>query len=101
MGTRILTVEDDERIRTAVKLALDDEGCTVDYAASGEDAIAAVALQAAPGESFTAEKLAERIGAAEKAELVFKVLEHLAANRSTGVKKRAKAPVVTSLYRMG
>jgi DNA-binding response OmpR family regulator len=41
VGTRILTVEDDERIRTAVKLALEDEGWTVDEAASGEDAIAA------------------------------------------------------------
>jgi DNA-binding response OmpR family regulator len=35
-----LTVEDDERIRAAVKLALEDEGWTVDEAASGEDAIA-------------------------------------------------------------
>jgi DNA-binding response OmpR family regulator len=41
VGTRILTVEDDERIRTAVKLALEDEGWTVDEAASGEEAIAA------------------------------------------------------------
>jgi DNA-binding response OmpR family regulator len=40
VGTRILTVEDDERIRAAVKLALEDEGWTVDEAASGEDAIA-------------------------------------------------------------
>ncbi len=40
MGTRILTVEDDERIRTAVKLALEDEGWTVEEAASGEEAIA-------------------------------------------------------------
>jgi DNA-binding response OmpR family regulator len=40
VGTRILTVEDDERIRTAVKLALEDEGWTVDEAASGEEAIA-------------------------------------------------------------
>ena len=39
MGTRILTVEDDERIRTAVKLALEDEGWTVDEAASGEEAV--------------------------------------------------------------
>ena len=39
MGTRILSVEDDERIRTAVKLALEDEGWTVDEAASGEEAI--------------------------------------------------------------
>jgi DNA-binding response OmpR family regulator len=43
VGTRILTVEDDERIRTAVKLALEDEGWTVDEASSGEDAIAAFA----------------------------------------------------------
>lgn len=39
MGTRILTVEDDERIRSAVKLALEDEGWTVDEAASGEEAV--------------------------------------------------------------
>ena len=39
VGTRILSVEDDERIRTAVKLALEDEGWTVDEAASGEEAI--------------------------------------------------------------
>ncbi|MGH9086346.1 MAG: response regulator [Acidimicrobiales bacterium] len=39
VGTRILTVEDDERIRTAVKLALEDEGWTVDEAANGEDAL--------------------------------------------------------------
>jgi DNA-binding response OmpR family regulator len=40
MGTRILAVEDDERIRTAVKLALEDEGWTVAEAATGEDALA-------------------------------------------------------------
>ena len=39
MGTRILAVEDDERIRAAVKLALEDEGWTVDEAGSGEEAI--------------------------------------------------------------
>ena len=39
MGTRILSVEDDERIRSAVKLALEDEGWTVDEAGSGEEAI--------------------------------------------------------------
>lgn len=39
MGARILTVEDDERIRAAVKLALEDEGWTVDEAASGEEAV--------------------------------------------------------------
>lgn len=39
VGTHILAVEDDERIRTAVKLALEDEGWTVDEAESGEEAI--------------------------------------------------------------
>ena len=39
MGTRILAVEDDERIRAAVKLALEDEGWTVAEAANGEDAL--------------------------------------------------------------
>jgi DNA-binding response OmpR family regulator len=39
VGTRILTVEDDERIRTAVKLALEDEGWIVDEADNGEDAL--------------------------------------------------------------
>ncbi len=39
MGTRILSVEDDERIRTAVRMGLEDEGWTVDEAASGEDAL--------------------------------------------------------------
>ncbi len=40
VGTRILAVEDDERIRTAVKLALEDEGWTVAEAGNGEDALA-------------------------------------------------------------
>ena len=39
MGTRILTVEDDERIRTAVKLALEDEGWDVIETATGEEAL--------------------------------------------------------------
>ena len=41
MTTRILTVEDDERIRTALRLALEDEGWEVDEVASGEEALAA------------------------------------------------------------
>ncbi len=41
VGTRILTVEDDERIRTAVKMALEDEGWQVDEATNGEEAILA------------------------------------------------------------
>ena len=42
MGTRILAVEDDERIRTAVKMALEDEGWVVEEAETGEDALEAV-----------------------------------------------------------
>ncbi len=41
MTTRILTVEDDERIRTALRLALEDEGWEVDEASSGEEALVA------------------------------------------------------------
>jgi DNA-binding response OmpR family regulator len=39
MSSRILLVEDDERIRTSTRLALEDEGYDVDEAASGETAI--------------------------------------------------------------
>jgi DNA-binding response OmpR family regulator len=45
VGTRILAVEDDERIREAVKLALEDEGWTVEGAGSGEEAVAAFSQQ--------------------------------------------------------
>jgi two-component system, OmpR family, response regulator MtrA len=41
VGTRILAVEDDERIRTAVKMALEDEGWVVEEADTGESALAA------------------------------------------------------------
>jgi DNA-binding response OmpR family regulator len=37
--SRILIVEDDERIRSSMRLALEDEGYTVDDVGSGEDAI--------------------------------------------------------------
>ena len=57
------------------------------------------ALQAAAGQSFTAEKLAAQIGVPEKTELVFKILEHLAANRSSGVRKRVRSPLFESTYR--
>ena len=45
VGTRILTVEDDERIRTAVKLALEDEGWDVAEAEDGEEALSAFNAQ--------------------------------------------------------
>jgi DNA-binding response OmpR family regulator len=47
VGTRILTVEDDERIRTAVRLALEDEGWDVIEAESGEEAVEAFATNPA------------------------------------------------------
>ncbi len=59
------------------------------------------ALQAAPGTAFTAETLAAHIGAPEKAEITFKILDHLAANKGSGVKKRAKTPIFESTYRIG
>jgi DNA-binding response OmpR family regulator len=37
--SRILVVEDDERIRASMRLALEDEGYSVDEAGSGEEAI--------------------------------------------------------------
>jgi glucose-6-phosphate isomerase len=57
------------------------------------------ALKASPEDSFTAEALAEHVGAADKAELAFKILERLAANKYSGIKKRAKKPVFESTYR--
>jgi DNA-binding response OmpR family regulator len=45
MGTRILTVEDDERIRTAVRPALEDEGWDVEEADTGEEALQAFTRQ--------------------------------------------------------
>ncbi len=41
MAVRILTVEDDERIQAAMRLALEDEGYTVVEAASGEEGLVA------------------------------------------------------------
>jgi len=43
VDTWILTVEDDERIRTAVRLALEEEGWLVDETANGEAALEAFA----------------------------------------------------------
>jgi len=45
VGTRILSVEDDERIRAAVKLALEDEGWSVEEADTGEQALTAFQRQ--------------------------------------------------------
>ena len=50
MSSRILLVEDDERIRTSMRLALEDEGYELAEAASGEEAfdLAAQALTTQP-----------------------------------------------------
>ncbi len=58
----------------------------------------AAALKAAPGQAFTAEQLAAELGSSDRAELVFKILEHLAANKCSGVKKRARTPWHLSRY---
>jgi len=55
-------------------------------------------LKAAAGPAFTAEALAAKAGAPDKAELAFKVLEHLAANAGTGVVKTVKTPWFESTY---
>jgi len=58
----------------------------------------ATALKAADGKAFTPEQLATHLGTPDQAELVYKILEHLAANRSSGVKKRARTPWHESRY---
>jgi DNA-binding response OmpR family regulator len=47
MSSRILLVEDDERIRASLRLALEDEGYEVDEAGAGEQALERFAEQAA------------------------------------------------------
>lgn len=58
------------------------------------------ALKAAGDKGTTVEALAASIGATEQTELVFKILEHLAANKSSGVKKRVKASWADAVYRI-
>ncbi|WP_156757082.1 response regulator transcription factor [Actinokineospora pegani] len=48
MGSRLLIVEDDDRVRTALRLALEDEGYTVDEAPSGEAALDLLAARGDP-----------------------------------------------------
>jgi glucose-6-phosphate isomerase len=58
----------------------------------------AEALQAAGGREFTAETLAAQLSQSDRTELVFKVLEHLAANPSGRVKKTVRRPWHESTY---
>jgi glucose-6-phosphate isomerase len=55
-------------------------------------------LQKNRGRSFTAEDIAKELGKAEKAESVFKLLEHASANRDHLVKKTAHANACLSHY---
>lgn len=58
------------------------------------------ALKAAGDKGLSVEQLAQDIGATEQTELVFKILEHLAANKSSGVKKRVKRSWSEAVYRI-
>jgi DNA-binding response OmpR family regulator len=51
MASRILLVEDDERIRTSMRLALEDEGYELTEAASGEEALEIIG-ETAPAHAF-------------------------------------------------
>ena len=59
------------------------------------------ALRSASGNAFTPEALVVQIGQPEQAELAFKVLDHLAANPETRVKKDLKSPWWESTYTYG
>lgn len=56
------------------------------------------ALKGAAGREFTVDTLTAQIGDNANAELVFKVLEHLAANPASGVRKTARKPWFESTY---
>ena len=56
------------------------------------------ALKASPGTAFTAEGLASSLGATDRTELIYKILEHLAANSGKGIVKTARKPWYDSTY---
>jgi glucose-6-phosphate isomerase len=56
------------------------------------------ALRRAPGTAFTADTLAAQLGAADRTETIFKVLEHLAANPGNRVSKTVRKPWFDSTY---
>jgi len=55
-------------------------------------------LSSNTGKSFTAEQVAEGMGAGEETESVFKILQHLAANPDHNVKRVAGATVFETRY---
>ena len=50
------------------------------------------------GKSFSAEEIAEKIGAEENAESIFKILEHASANANYGITKSQAATAFGSMY---
>ncbi len=56
-------------------------------------------LGAAPGNNFTAEDIAKGLALPEKAEQVFRILQHLAANPGHRVRMEGKEPRWESLFR--
>jgi glucose-6-phosphate isomerase len=57
-----------------------------------------LALRAAPGQGFTAPQLAAKLGLEPQVELIFKLLEHLAANPEKGVRKVAGPSISGYVY---
>jgi len=49
---------------------------------------------------FTAFEISQRIGQEDEAEMVFKIVEHLAANRLRGIRKKSSNNVFESSYKM-
>ncbi len=58
------------------------------------------ALKAHKGKQYTAEQIADEIGAKEEVETVFKILRHLSANRDHGIRQQraAGAPIFAATY---
>jgi glucose-6-phosphate isomerase len=55
-------------------------------------------LQARKGDALSADELAAEVGAADEAETVFKLLEHLAANPERGVRRHAGPSLVEARF---
>jgi glucose-6-phosphate isomerase len=61
----------------------------------------AATLKATPGTAFTAETLAARLGATDRTELVYKILEHLAANPCKEIVRTGRKPWFESTFSFG
>ncbi len=56
------------------------------------------ALKKSPGKAYTADALAAELGLEPKTELIFKLLEHMAANAQKGVRKESRTPFYASVF---